>query len=543
MDKLKNLNSKHMNRRSFIRASAVGTLGLATAAVIGCSDDGDDKASSAPAASSAAPKAPKATHLTFGKGSLGETMNPNLASRRSVEWAACYENVCTTYQGPDGPYLKPYLATSWEVDPKDSSWVFNLRDSEWSDGKKVTADDVGFTIKYAANPENKSRLISRVNTFDSYEVIDDKTVRFRTKKPDATWANRMSLAFIQPKHIYEDATKGPNEQAVRPVGSGPYLITNYVKDALIEGVESPSSWKGNVGIKSWKMNVIKEHTTRVAAFETGEVDWIDTVPLQEVERVTGMPGVQVESSTPYGTAGYHISGWQSEGYPTNDVRVRKAYNLATDIDALGKEIYSGYFASAKGQPTVTDVLGHEPNISDYGYDPDAARQLMKDAGMPNGFKQKYDTHSLNSEAVPMATAVAGFLDENIGVESELQTIDISTWRDGLYGRAPRTPIFANTWHSTSMFDAGFCFTWYLSNNAAKYYNNPEFDKNYEESLTVFDPAARAEVYKKNVKLLHDDAVGLFVVDTSRFMAWRPAVIPSYEIREDPQLILHETTLS
>ena len=130
MDKLKNLNSKHMNRRSFIRASAVGTLGLATAAVIGCSDDGDDKASSAPAASSAAPKAPKATHLTFGKGSLGETMNPNLASRRSVEWAACYENVCTTYQGPDGPYLKPYLATSWEVDPKDSSWVFNLRDSE-----------------------------------------------------------------------------------------------------------------------------------------------------------------------------------------------------------------------------------------------------------------------------------------------------------------------------------------------------------------------------------------------------------------------------
>ena len=147
--------------------------------------------------------------------------------------------------------------------PKDSSWVFNLRDSEWSDGKKVTADDVGFTIKYAANPENKSRLISRVNTFDSYEVIDDKTVRFRTKKPDATWANRMSLAFIQPKHIYEDATKGPNEQAVRPVGSGPYLITNYVKDALIEGVESPSSWKGNVGIKSWKMNVIKEHLSLI----------------------------------------------------------------------------------------------------------------------------------------------------------------------------------------------------------------------------------------------------------------------------------------
>ena len=63
MDKLKNIKNSHMNRRSFLRASAVGTLGLATAAVIGCSDDGDDKASSsAPAASSAAPKAPKATH-------------------------------------------------------------------------------------------------------------------------------------------------------------------------------------------------------------------------------------------------------------------------------------------------------------------------------------------------------------------------------------------------------------------------------------------------------------------------------------------------
>lgn len=541
MDIMKDIANKYVDRRSFLRAGALGTFGLAAAAVIGCGDD-DSSSSSSPASSSSAPQAAKATHLTFGKGSLGETMNPNLASRRSVEWAACYENVCTTYQGPDGPYLKPYLATSWEVDPKDSSWVFNLRDSEWSDGKKLTADDVGFTIEYAADAENKSRLISRVNTFESYEVIDDKTIRFRTKKPDATWANRMSLAFIQPRHIYEDATKGPNEQAVRPVGSGPYIITNYVKDALIEGVESPSSWKGNVGIKSWKMNVIKEHTTRVAAFETGDVDWIDTVPLQEVERVKAMAGVQIQSSTPYGTAGYHLSGWQSEGIPTNDVRVRKAYNLATDIDTIGNSIYSGFFASAKGQPTVTDVLGHEPNISDYGYDPDAARQLMKDAGMPNGFKQKYDTHSLNSEAVPMATAVAGYLDE-IGVKSELATIDISTWRDGLYGRAPRTPIFANTWHSTSMFDAGFCFTWYLSDNAAKYYGNPEFDQNYADSLTEFDPAARAEVYKKNVKLLHDDAVGLFVVDTSRFMAWRPEIIPSYEIREDPQLILHETVLA
>ena len=176
MVNIKNINNNYIDRRSFLKAGALGTFGLAAAAVIGCGDD--DSSSSSPASSST-PQAAKATHLTFGKGSLGETMNPNLASRRSVEWAACYENVCTTYQGPDGPYLKPYLATSWEVDPKDSSWVFNLRDSEWSDGKKVTADDVGFTIQYAANPDNKSRLISRVNTFESYEVIDEKTVRFR----------------------------------------------------------------------------------------------------------------------------------------------------------------------------------------------------------------------------------------------------------------------------------------------------------------------------------------------------------------------------
>ena len=120
MDIMKDIANKYVDRRSFLRAGALGTFGLAAAAVIGCGDD-DSSSSSSPASSSSAPQAAKATHLTFGKGSLGETMNPNLASRRSVEWAACYENVCTTYQGPDGPYLKPYLATSWEVDPKDSS--------------------------------------------------------------------------------------------------------------------------------------------------------------------------------------------------------------------------------------------------------------------------------------------------------------------------------------------------------------------------------------------------------------------------------------
>jgi peptide/nickel transport system substrate-binding protein len=543
VNNIKDITTKYVNRRSFLRAGALGTFGLAAAAVIGCGDDDSAASTSSPAAIKEAPKKIAATHLTFGKSALGETMNPNLASRRSVEWTAVYDTVSRTMQGPDGPYLEPSLATGWEVDPKDKSWVFSIKDAEWSDGKKLTADDVGFTVQYAANPENKSRLISRVNTFESYEVIDDKTVRFKTKKPDATWANRMSLAFIQPRHIYEDATKGSAAQAITPVGSGSYVITNYVKDAVIEGKESPSSWKGNVGIKTWKMNVIKEHTTRVAAFETGDVDWIDVIPLQEVERVGAMPGVSLKNSPSYGTAGYHLSGWQSEGIPTNDVRVRKAYNLATDNASIAATIYSGFYPVASGQPTVPAVLGHHSGIKDYGFDPDAARQNMKDAGMPNGFKQKYDTHSLNSEAVPMATAIAGFLDENIGIESQLAQIDISTWRDGLYGRKARTPIFSNTWHSTSMFDAGFCFTWYLSNNAAKYYGNKEFDKNYEESLTIFDPAARAEVYKKNVQMLHDDVVGLFVVDTSRFMAWRPDVIPNYEIREDPMLILDATTLA
>tara|TARA_Y100001970_G_scaffold206497_1_gene251479 strand:+ start:4089 stop:5717 length:1629 start_codon:yes stop_codon:yes gene_type:complete len=542
MDKLKNIKNNYITRRGFLRAGAVGTLGLATAAVIGCSDDGDDKASS-PAATTSEPKAAKATHLTFGKGALGETMNPNLASRRSVEWTAVYDTVSRTMQGPDGPYLEPALADSWEVDPKDKSWVFKIKQAEWQDGKKLTADDVGFTVQYAANPDNKSRLISRVNSFKSYEVIDDQTVRFHTKSPDATWANRMSLAFVQPRHVYEDPNAGPNKQASDPVGSGSYVVTNYVKDSVIEGKESASSWRGNKGIKTWKMNVIKEHTTRVAAFETGEVDWIDSAPLEEVGRIKNMPGVSIKDSPSYGTSGFHLSGWQSEGLPTNDVRVRQAYNLATNNQDISDKIYSGLYPVASGQPTVPAVLGHHPGIKDYGYDPDAARQLMKDAGMPNGYDQKFDTHTLNSQAVPQATAVAGYLDEHLGIKSSMQQIDISTWRDGLYGRAPRTPIFANTWHSTSMFDAAFCFTWYLTTNAAKYFNEKEFDDNYYEALGVFEPKARAEVYKKNVQLLHDNAVGLFLVDTSRFMAWRPAVIPSYEIREDPMLILDSTTLA
>ena len=77
MDEIKDISNKYINRRSFLRAGAVGTLGLAVASVIGCGDD--DSSSSTPAATTSAPQAAKATHLTFGKGSLGETMNPNLA--------------------------------------------------------------------------------------------------------------------------------------------------------------------------------------------------------------------------------------------------------------------------------------------------------------------------------------------------------------------------------------------------------------------------------------------------------------------------------
>ena len=546
-----------MTRRTFLRASALGGVGLATAAVIGCGDDDDDEvaqpaapapaapaataqaqATAAPAApaataaapaATAAPAAPAATEAVRVSGKMtpavvnpGNTLDPNSTAGSVQEFHAIYDTL--TRLDPVTNSIIPAFATGWETAPGDpTQWIFTIRDAEFSDGVKITAEDVKFSFDYYGNADNKSSLRSRVNTVASAEVVDPLTVRLQTAiggeaKPDPIIPRRQHLVFMLPKHIFEDPSKGKEFQAEQAVGSGAYVPGNYVPGAEIPLLASPSSWRGTKGLDDVDLKVIKEQTTRIAALETGAIDMTTGLPHGELERIDAFDGVVLGRNPSTQWRGWSMDYFQ---LPTQDVRVRRALSHSLELDSVIEEIYFGRAVKMKGQPLTENAFGHNPDLEPFAYDPDMARQLLSDAGYPDGFETTLTSRVEGSPAFASQALATAQNFEDIGVRTAINNIETAQWRDGIYGRQPRTPhVYHMPFSAFVLADASFAYSWLQKGSASKYYDNPKFESKFVEGLTTIDDAARLKLYQEATYELNQDPVALWTLHIEQYHAWR-----------------------
>ena len=214
-----------ISRRSLLRGAALGGVGLATAAVIGCGDDDDDDDAAAPAPAPAANAGGRARDAGPQDGelhgrhlvALGAEPRPELHGEHRAMYTGVFDQLVRLDENAD---LQPGLATSWELDTGNPRrWVYTLREAEWSDGVAFSAADVKFAQEYIKNPDNKSNLVARVSTEESAEVIDDRTIAIITAEADPELPRRTTLQQQFAKHIFEDPAKGPEWAAVNAVGN------------------------------------------------------------------------------------------------------------------------------------------------------------------------------------------------------------------------------------------------------------------------------------------------------------------------------------
>lgn len=520
----------NVTRRGFLRGAALGGVGLATAAVIGCDDDDDDDdgastapaAPAAPAASAPAASAPPVETVKSGKMTPavvnpGNTLDPNSTAGSVQEFHAMYDTL--TRLDPVSNSIVPSFAESFEPENGDPAhWIFKIRDAEFSDGVKVTAEDVKFSFEYYGNADNKSSLLSRVSTVDTVDVIDPLTVRVNTKGPDPILPRRQHLVFVLPKHIFEDSSKGKEFQAEQAVGSGAYVPGAYKPGAEIPLLASPSSWRGTKGLDDVQLLVIKETTTRIAALQTGDIDMTTGLPAKDLERIDGFDNIVLgkNPSTQW-------RGWSMEYFdePTNDVRVRLALSHALELDSVIDEIYFGRAVKMKGQPLTENVFGHNASLEPFAYDPDMSRQLLKDAGLENGFKTTITTRTEGSPELAAQALAAADNIADIGVDIDIANVETAQWRDGIYGRAKRTPhIYHMPFSAFVLADASFAYTWIQKDAPSAYYDNPKFEEPFVEGLTTVDDNARRALYEKATFELNADPVALWTVQAEEFHAWR-----------------------
>lgn len=460
--------------------------------------------------------------LTIAQGIDADTLDPHVTSSSAV-WSITlniYDTMIT--RDKDGK-LQPALAVSWRS-LNDTTWEFKLRPNvKFHNGEPMDAEAVKYSILRALDPSFKSVFATSLDTIARVDVVDSLTVRVVTKAPDPILPSRLSMQqgqILPPKYSNE---VGPRGVARKPIGAGPYKFLSWQKDEAVTLEAVPDHWrKPKVGTVIFKP--IPEGVSRVAAIKTGAVDIAAAIPPVD------FAGVNQGSKT------FGINTTSNRAYllnldtltfkPFQDRRVRQAINYAIDKEAIIKNTLNGY-GKPLGTSVVPEAFGYDPNIKPYPYDLEKAKQLLAEAGYPNGFEVGFDTTSGRyPQDKEIAEVVSGQL-AKVGIKVTVQAFEWGAFYDGVKAKK-RAPIH-NIGMSTELFDADNTFSLHFKAGTIwSRWNNPEFDKLVDTARSTMEEKARRQALWRAGRLQHDEAPMVFLHQVSylygvnrRVKNWQP----------------------
>ena len=290
----------------------------------------------------------------------------------------------TSADKPSG--LIPGLAESWEVSKTEpTKWTFKLRKGvTFHDGSDFNADAVLFNMERLFNdksPQYSARMVSLTNfrlpAYKSVKKIDDYTVEFETKAADAFWPFQICYVLLASPKQWEATGKDWAKFADKPAGTGPWKLTALKARELAEFVPNKEHWDKARIPKLDKITLIPmpDPSARTAALLSGQVDWIEA-PSPDAMKKIKSSGFEIVSNIYPHIWSWHLS--RVEGSPWNDIRVRKAANLAIDRKGI-IELLGGYGVEASGHVVKADPWYGAPTF-DLKTDIEAAKKLLADAG-------------------------------------------------------------------------------------------------------------------------------------------------------------------
>lgn len=417
----------------------------------------------------------------------------------------------------DEGQVVPALAKSWEVSDDGTEYTFHLRqDVTFHNGEPFNADSVVFSWERGSRPE--MQWSDRWQRANAVEKVDEYTVKVTTKAPDPLLLKVMAQqwAMVPPKYIADVGEQGFTEH---PVGTGPFMFEEWVKDNRIVYKANPNYWEeGLPKVDTLIFRPIPESATRLAAVQTGEVDIVTRLSSEEAQTLLGLSDVKV-IRYPIDRVFYIAFNNLTTGVdqPTEDLKVRQAMNYAVDRQAIIEALFGGYAKLATGLIASPD-LGYDPSLEPYPYDPDKAKQLLAEAGYPDGFDIGFACPSgayTNFEQV--CESVQGFL-KDVGINANLELMESSRFWD-LEAEKKLPPLFGDSWSERSGEALPRLIGALGGMNASfSAWSDPEIDAMLEEIGKTVDDAARAELYTRLEKYMYDNPPFIYLYEPVTFEA-------------------------
>jgi peptide/nickel transport system substrate-binding protein len=435
--------------------------------------------------------------------------------------------------------LRGELAEGWELKESPLQIVIKLRKGVMFPEKpgvmasrELTSQDVKFTFdRQNASPKKVDSMYDYVA---NVEAPDKYTVVFNLKEYNAEWAFRFGYGYysgIVPKEVVDaGATNWKNVN-----GTGPYRLTDYVQGNSNTYEKNPNYWgTETVNGKELKLpyvdkmvyRIIKDEATRITGLRTGKLDIMESIRWQDVETLK-KSSPQLKWNRWLATSGTFLS-MRVDTKPFDDIRVRRAMNMAIDKEEIIKSYHNGnaelfaypqhpaygaYFRPLEQQPDSVKEL--------FKYDPAKAKKLLAEAGYPNGFTFKTQVCSCSADHMDLLPLVAGYL-EKVGVKMEIQTMEYAAFLSAMTSQKNAPGYFMNNGHTnpTRSLHKSFVFgqVWNPSQ-----WNDPAFAAKMDQVYLEKNEEVRIKMIDEMTTEIVDKAPYIWLPTQYIYTAWWPWV--------------------
>lgn len=397
--------------------------------------------------------------------------------------------------------LKPGLAESYEY-LDDKTLEFKLREGiEFHNGEPFNAEAVKFSFDRLLGEEGqKGPQYSNYTSIDSVKVIDDYTVQLLLKTPDPVLLTKLAgygAVIVPPKYVQEEGDENFNNN---PVGTGPFKMTEYKRDQTIVLEKNDKYWKeGLPKLDKVTFKVIPEASTRIAELQTGKIDIMKRVEVAQADAVKDTGFLELMD---VGTPTVYSLRFDTAQKPVDDVRVRQAINYAIDKQAILDEILGGYGTLISTFQSELS-FGNNPDLEPYPYDPEKAKQLLKEAGVAEGTELEVFIPGDDGNFKEIAQAVAFYMEE-VGLKMNINSVDGTTLISDLIPNGEAGHMYRMGWGGWTL---DFDNTAYLMYHEGEQWNPSFKDEKVEELLAAqrntVDQKEREAIFKELTEVLYE----------------------------------------
>ncbi len=516
--------SGRLSRRAFVAALAAAT---ATAAFAG---------STRAALAAADRRVDELDHLaaprrggTLKAGLTGQPDQFDPATSSIYTAAQIYDNIFDKLVVLDARgAFQPALARTWrQLDPK--TWEFNLvHNAVFHNGEPFTAHDVQYTFKRILSPKIASAYAPLFNAIASVQVVDTYTARFHLSQPFGPFLTNLAA---NGEIVNEKAIKqyDPNRH---PIGTGPFKFKEWITSDHVTLERWSRYWgQGHPYLDSIVFRGTNVDEGRLAALQSGELNWVDALPLQDVGRLKNSSNLFYVTAHNAGIPDY--LSFVVDKPPFNNKKLRQAVAWAIDKRAILAVAYfgvgeTGSAEAPMGSPWYT---GNDPYRS--GPDLAKAQRLLHEAGYPNGLTVEYLALPQYPELLKTGEIVKEQLAQ-IGINMTIKQLEVTVWGN----RFVKKQYQITSAYQERTIDPDNFYSLLLTHDASLNvtgYNNPHFDALVKQARQATDPAARKALYAKVRAIMYDDVPNIFVHYETLNYAMQPrvrgsVVLPSLELR-------------